>query len=646
MFRANFSVQLALVALALSLFPYLSTAQGNNKPCVPSSCGNLSISYPFRLTSDPIECGYPGYELVCENNSSTFLIQEEKSKFLVKEISYEMYTIRLVDASLNVHTNTCSIPHNSLLFVDKACGGMYILEKYSIMYALNCNTRMNSSNYVDASVCSNSTSYFFMFTQQSRVSDFDESCRIEAQFPFLASNITALSAYDVYNKLLLGFELSWQYYNQTCEVTVTIPTSLGQSILILLPFVKNALITYLDSLSYFFLRHHIVSNPGYSTRTYILCVGITGGVVLPRAILGISILLTIIIRRFRRRHFSADDTIEEFLLKQNNFMPIRYSYAEIKKITEGFKKKLGQGGYGSVFKGKLRSGDFVAVKLLSKVKGNGQDFINEVATIGRIHHANVMRLVGFCVEGSNQALVYDFMPNGSLDKVIFSEGDVSLSWEKMFDIALGVARGIDYLHRGCEMQILHFDIKPHNILLDENFNPKVSDFGLAKLYPTDQSVVLLTAARGTRGYIAPELVYQNIGGISYKADVYSYGMMLMEMVGKRRSLRPFSDESSQVFFPTWVYDRVDQGEDIELGDVTDAEKNAVRKLIIVALWCIHMKPVVRPSMSKVLEMLDSKVDLLEMPPKPCLFPHTLPTPTADEGSISLAAPPTMSLDAR
>ncbi|MBA0641217.1 hypothetical protein Goklo_025788, partial [Gossypium klotzschianum] len=283
-------------------------------------------------------------------------------------------------------------------------------------------------------------------------------------------------------------------------------------------------------------------------------------------------------------------------------------------ITKNFKDKLGEGGYGSVFKGKLRSGHHVAVKLLDKSKGNGQDFINEVASIGRIHHANVAKLIGFCVERSKQALVYDFMSNGSLDKIIFSEENKeTLGWKKMFDIVLGVARGIDYLHQGCDMQILHFDIKPHNILLDENFNPKVSDFGLAKLYSVEDSIVSLTAARGTIGYIAPELVYKNLGGISYKADVYSFGMLLMEM-------------------------------DMELGDVSDDEKVLVKKMIITAFWCIQLLPIDRPSMSEVLKMLEGDVELLQMPPKPF---HQLPLETSMEvdGCESSADKPSTSSSA-
>ncbi|XP_048228881.1 LOW QUALITY PROTEIN: rust resistance kinase Lr10-like [Ricinus communis] len=295
--------------------------------------------------------------------------------------------------------------------------------------------------------------------------------------------------------------------------------------------------------------------------------------------------------------------IEEFLQSQNNLMPIRYSYSKLRQMTNDFKEKLGEGGYGSVYKGKLQSGNFVAIKMLGKSKANGQDFIHEVGTIGRIHHVNIVRLIGFCAVGPKRALVYDSMPNGSLDKYILSQQNHnSLSWEKMFDISLGIARGIEYLHRGCDMQILHFDIKPHNILLDESFTPKVSDFGLAKLYPTSDMVVSVTAARGTIGYIAPELFYKNIGGVSYKADVYSFGMLLMEMAGKRKN-NAVAENSSQSYFPFCVYDQVLDGKEIEIEDATADEKKMVKKIVMVALWCIQFNPRNRPSMDEVVKIL-------------------------------------------
>ncbi|PON38723.1 Serine/threonine protein kinase, partial [Parasponia andersonii] len=200
---------------------------------------------------------------------------------------------------------------------------------------------------------------------------------------------------------------------------------------------------------------------------------------------------------------------------------------------------------------------------------------------------------------------------------------------KIFDISLGIAHGIDYLHRGCDMRILHFDIKPHNILLDENFIPKVSDFGLARLCPLENNTVSLTAVRGTIGYIAPELFYKNIGGVSHKADVYSFGMLLMEMASRRKNVNAHAEHSSQIYFPLWIYDQFNKEKNIELQDVGDEdsddfsneEMKTTRKMIIVALWCIQLKPCDRPPMNKVIEMLEGDVECLEMPPKPYYYPQ-------------------------
>ncbi|KAB1205175.1 hypothetical protein CJ030_MR7G021997 [Morella rubra] len=352
-----------------------------------------------------------------------------------------------------------------------------------------------------------------------------------------------------------------------------------------------------------------------------------------KIVFGIPCVIVLLIYKWRRRHFSMYDAIEEFLQSHNNLRPIRYSYKEIKKMTNNFKDKLGEGGYGTVFKGTLRSGQLVAVKMLGKAKANGQEFISEVATIGRIHHVNIVQLVGFCVKGAERALVYEFMPKGSLNKYIFSQKEgIFLSSEKLYDIALGVAHGIEYLHRGCDMQILHFDIKPHNILLDDNFTPKVSDFGLARLYAVNDSIVSLTAVRGTLGYMAPELFYKNIGGLSYKADVYSFGMMLMEMAGRRKNVNVSIDHSSQVYFPTWVYDQLQDGKDIEIDNVTEEEKDICKKMIIVALWCIQMKPSYRPSMHEVVGTLEGELECLQMPPKP--FISSPERPTEDVGDRS------------
>ncbi|XP_044974379.1 rust resistance kinase Lr10-like [Hordeum vulgare subsp. vulgare] len=321
--------------------------------------------------------------------------------------------------------------------------------------------------------------------------------------------------------------------------------------------------------------------------------------------------------------------VEMFLRTYGTSKPTRYTFSEVKKIARRFKIKVGQGGFGSVYKGELPNGVPVAVKMLENSRGEGEEFINEVATVGLIHHANIVRLLGFCSEGTRRALIYEFMPNDSLEKYIFShESNIFediLVPDKMIDVALGIARGMEYLHQGCNQRILHFDIKPHNILLDFNFNPKISDFGLAKLCARDQSIVTLTAARGTMGYIAPELYSRNFGGVSYKSDVYSFGMLVLEMVSRRRNSDPSVGSQNDVYLPEWIYQKVSSGQDLVVTlDWAQEEQEKVRQLAIVGLWCIQWNPKNRPSMTKVVNMLTARLQNLQMPPKPFITSENYP----------------------
>jgi serine/threonine protein kinase len=206
------------------------------------------------------------------------------------------------------------------------------------------------------------------------------------------------------------------------------------------------------------------------------------------------------------------------------------------------------------------------VKILNASKGNGEEFINEVGTMGTIHHVNVIRLVGFCANGFIRVLVYEFLPNDSLEKFISSTTAKNsiLNWDKLQDIAIGVAKGIEYLHQGCDQRILHFDIKLHNVLLDQNFNPKISDFGITKLCSNNQSAVSMTTVRGTVGYIAPKVFSRNFGNVSSKADVYSFGVLLLEIVGGMKNVGVTNDNTSKVYFPEWIYNFLEQKEDIRI----------------------------------------------------------------------------------
>ncbi|XP_027337163.1 rust resistance kinase Lr10-like [Abrus precatorius] len=565
-------------------------------------CGIHNITHPFRLQDSPDTCGDTRYNLSCEDNQ--LMLYLGFGKYHVKSINYDNYTIRVVDVNVGAHDYS-SLPSYSL--------GQYNFNEYepyrvdrdyrsnilakSMMY-LWCPSRVDSCDlYVgDNESCVwyaiGSTFYLNVDGRPIRDLGLRDSCRIELQYMTSWPNEIShgnISCTDIHEMLLYGFELSW--VNSLCPVN-----------------------------SYFVLAHDpqplCLRLPGLLPLLAAIFCG-------AKMIFGAPCVTALFIYKWRRRHLSIYDSIEDFLRSDNNIIPIRYSYKDIKRITRQFKIKLGNGGYGSVFKGQLRSGRVVAVKILNKAKANGEEFINEVATIGRIHHINVVQLIGFCVEGSNRALIYEFMPNGSLEKYIFShEESSSLSCDKLYDISLGVARGIEYLHNGCNMKILHFDIKPHNILLDENFNPKVSDFGLARFCPNNNSIVSLTAARGTIGYMAPELFYRNVGTISYKADVYSFGMLLMEMASRRKNLNVLAEQSSQIYFPYWVYDRLHDGREITIENDTEEEMKLAKKMIIVALWCIQTKPGDRPPMDKVLGMLE-KDEELRTPSKPFLYPQDL-----------------------
>ncbi|KAL5071035.1 hypothetical protein RYX36_021922 [Vicia faba] len=612
---ASLTLVMGIVFLILIILPYNKVYGGYEQQQQESCsrrCGVHYITYPFRLKDSPENCGHKRYNLSCEDNKQLILYDISYGKYYVQSINYDNFTIRLLDFNL-LYSNYSLSPDYSLGLYDFSYDIFPYLDYYQYKngtgYALtksmlfvSCPNRMEYSYVGNCMNISSYTQYgnpFYIGVYGKIISELGlgDGCRIEFMYPsswdLQDGNNNNISCTDIRRMMLYGFELSW--LNSLC---------------------KDGWFSYLDE-----NNQRRCTHLGWNSLFFMSPIYIGKLIILlsfVKLVLGAPCIIVLLVYKWRRKHLSMYDGIEDFLRGDNSIIPIRYSYKDIKKMTEQFKTKLGNGGYGSVFKGQLRSGRLVAIKLLDKGKSNGQDFINEVATIGRIHHVNVVHLIGFCVEGSKRALIYEFMPKGSLEKYIFShiEEGYSLSCEKLYVISVGVARGIQYLHNGCNMKILHFDIKPHNILLDEDFNPKVSDFGLARLCPTDKSIVSLTAARGTIGYMAPELFYRNVGAISYKADVYSFGMLLMEMASRRKNLNALTQQSSQIYFPFWIYDQLHDGREVTIENDTDQEIKLAKKMMIVALWCIQTKPEDRPSMDKVLEMLEEEDGELPMPNKP------------------------------
>ncbi|XVF47685.1 hypothetical protein PTKIN_Ptkin03bG0130600 [Pterospermum kingtungense] len=256
----------------------------------------------------------------------------------------------------------------------------------------------------------------------------------------------------------------------------------------------------------------------------------------------------------------------------------------------------GSGGFGVVYKGNFPNGIMVAVKVLygTSDKRIDEQFMAEVSTIGRVHHFNLVRLYGFCFERNLKALVYEYMKNGSLDKFLYSE-DKKLGFEQLQQIAVGTAQGIAYLHEECQHRIIHYDRKPGNILLDDKFLPKVADFGLAKLCNREKTHVTMTGGRGTPGYAAPELWMPY--PITHKCDVYSFGMLLFELIGRRRNLDTNLPES-QEWFPRWVWKKMESGSVVELMIVCGIEEKN------------RDMPESRPLMSMVVKMLDGALEIL------------------------------------
>ncbi|GLJ15648.1 hypothetical protein SUGI_0257440 [Cryptomeria japonica] len=289
-----------------------------------------------------------------------------------------------------------------------------------------------------------------------------------------------------------------------------------------------------------------------------------------------------------------------------------FSYKEMKIATRNFRSKLGSGGSGSVFKGSLQDGTLVAVKKMQGSRQDEKQFRAEISSLGNIQHVNLVRLRGFCAQGSKRLLIYDYMPNGSLNSLLFTSNSTSkkkvLDWKTRFEIALGTARGLLYLHEECRCCIIHSDVKPENILLDGDSSPKLADFGLAKLMGRDLSRVL-TTTRGTRGYLAPEW----ISGlpITPKVDVYSFGMTLLEIISGRRNLDLTVQDSSLYYFPPFAATQIQQGKTINIveeGIAEAADMEEVGRSCVVALLCIQEDDEVRPSMRQVVQMLEGKME--------------------------------------
>jgi len=335
---------------------------------------------------------------------------------------------------------------------------------------------------------------------------------------------------------------------------------------------------------------------------------------------------------FQRLH-EVNEQAEEYTV-MNEDRQIVFTMETLLAATENFHddNKLGEGGFGPVYKGTLSDGKEIAVKKLClKSRQGKKEFLNEVKLVTKIQHRNLVNLLGCCTEGLEKLLVYEYLPNKSLDKILFDpEKRNQLDWQKRYNIIVGIARGLLYLHQDSRLRIIHRDIKASNILLDEKLDPKVADFGLARLFPEDESHVS-TRVAGTYGYMAPEYAMQ--GQLSVKADVYSFGVLLLEVVtGRKNTDYNLSPEMQMLLEWAWrSYEHGNIEQMIDRAIIETCDEEQALRCIVVGLLCTQADSSLRPPMSTITLMISSHSVTLPDPTKPAFVSSVTQTTSSGSG---------------
>ncbi|CAH8383124.1 unnamed protein product [Eruca vesicaria subsp. sativa] len=586
---------------------------------LPFSCGNQSgLLYPFWISGREA-CGHPDFKLDCSGGFAELNMSSVKYRIL--EVNYEYRFIRL--ARSDYIGDLCPKDPLNEPFDENVLPFAPNTDLITIYYDCRQDFSLYVSTYVGVFSCGDDGSSYYVTRNLSsplldgvrgHLYDFDASCKIvsvPANGPWLDTLQINGTRDNLQKALAEGFKLE---ANQDCLTCLA----------------SEGVCGYNESSGGFVC--YCVDEPLSRTcasrkNGQSFTLGAKLGIGTAAGLLGIFLsaggYFCFIIQRRKTSNDPRQHKLKNVIPHNlEAIIPLKhYSYAQLKRITNSFAEVVGKGGFGTVYRGTLCDGRRVAVKILKDSNSDGEDFINEVGSMSKTSHVNIVELLGFCYEGSNRAIIYEFLENGSLDKFISNKTSVDMDWTTLYQIALGVARGLEYLHHGCKTRIVHFDIKPQNVLLDVNLCPKLSDFGLAKLCEKKESILSMLDTRGTIGYIAPELFSRMYGRVSHKSDVYSYGMLVLEMIGARNKEGGCQDSApnaSSTYFPEWIYkdlEKRDSGRLIE-NVITSEEEEIAKKITLVGLWCIQSSPSDRPPMNRVVEMMEGSVDALEVPPKP------------------------------
>ncbi|CAM8908361.1 unnamed protein product [Rhodiola kirilowii] len=611
MLLASFTVLFIVISLSLPFAAVHGASYGGY--CPSSSCGNIAINYPFyeitnSFSASTAFCGYQGFGLTCTNNELILTLPTDP--YIVKNIDYSSKRVSLVDKDVISQPECPRARHN--LTIDN-----YPLTNPSLNLAFyfNCSNVSESNKSIEClDEYDGRRSYVFVAGKEPAEVDWVSLCAEKVVAAVMEKRINLDDLVGGFgNAMMQGFELNWEMKGDCgkCEAS-------GGRCGVYRKAIAEETVAAAADRFFCYCKdggvNAVKCKPRGSNKVRNIIIIVVSTVCCVILIISIFIYLRLTKRKEKL------DGLDEI----GSADTLQLDFGTVRAATNNFSddNKLGQGGFGSVYKGKLADGQEIAVKRLATGSGQGDlEFKNEVVLVAKLQHRNLVRLLGFCSKGQERLLIYKFVANASLDQFLFDPSRrLYLDWERRNKIIGGVARGLLYLHEDSRLRIIHRDLKASNVLLDEEMHPKIADFGMARLCIMDQTQGNTNRIVGTYGYMAPE--YAMHGQFSVKSDVYSFGVLLLELVsGQKNSCFRVAETAEDLISFAWDSWRAGSAANMIDPAIINGPRNEILRCIHIGLLCVQESVTARPTMASVVTMLNSFLVALPPPSEPAFYLH-------------------------